>query len=150
MMDDFFKLAAKVEGGVKVIGYKPRFDNPIEAARFNFAKGARSQIEAIKSGTLNDKGQAKGNLFEKLENGAYRISLKNGISTLKVVPGKDFFILKTAKEAAAFLEAAIAASDAGKFDDEYKATMRKLKSTKEQKPNVIDSVRAKKNGAAHS
>ena len=147
-MDDFFKLAAKVEGGVKVIGYKPRFDNPIDAARFNFAKGAKSQIEAINSGKLNDKGEPKGNLFEKLANSTYRISLKNGISTLKVVPGKDFFILKNAKEAVAFLESAIAASDAGKFDEQYRATLRKAKGAKDVKPNVIDSAKAKQNGAA--
>ena len=148
-MDDFFKLAAKVEGGMKVIGYKPRFENPLDAARFNFAKGAKSQIEAIKSGKLNDKGEAKGNLFEKLANSTYRISLKNGISTLKVVPGKDFFILKTAKDAVAFLESAIAASDAGKFDEQYRATMRKAKVAKEAKPNVIDSVKSKRNGVAN-
>ena len=53
-----------------------------------------------------------------------------------------------APSGAAGLESAIAASDAGKFDVQYRATLRKAKGAKDVKPNVIDSAKAKQNGAA--
>jgi hypothetical protein len=146
----FLDMAATVEGGEKTRGYAPKHQDPLVRDKANFRDGIETQIEMIKAGTgkINKSGNQSGNMFEKLPNGSFRVTLKNGISVMKVVPGKEYFDLPTADEAVGFLAKAAVAAEEGEFDEIFKKTARKIKA-KDKKgvgANVIDAI--KSNGAS--
>lgn len=146
---DFFELAATAEGGEKFRGYKPKHTDPLVRDKANFLSGVEDQIEMIKTGVgakTNRQGNLAGNMFEKLPSGAYRMTLKNGISVLKVVPNKEFFDMPNAEKAIEFLIAAAKTSQEGKFDAEFKRTARVVKAKKGAGPSVIEAIKA--NGAS--
>ncbi len=150
---DFLSELDDVEGGAYVKGYKRRFDDPIEAARFNFAKNGKEQIDMItaKNGKVNKSGYQTGNMFEELAGGKFKVTLKNGISILELKPGKTYWLMADADKACQFIAKAIVAAEGGEFDDFFKATARKAKSDeKTTGDKLVDSVKASKTNGAHA
>ena len=149
---DFFAMAQESAGGEKFRGYKPKHEDPLVRAKANFITGIDAQVEMIKTGVgakVNRQGNQSGNMFEKLPSGVYRITLKNGISPLKIIAGKEYFDMPNADKAVEFLAAAAVASEAGKFDEQFKESFRKVKPKgKSTVANVIDSIKTKSNGVS--
>ena len=152
-MDDFLALAATAETGEKFRGYKPKHTDPLVRDKANFEVAVQEQIEMIKAGggKINRSGNRSGNMFEVLPSGKYRITLKNGITVMKVIPGKndEYFDYPSAEAAIKFLAAAAVYAHEGKFDEVFKLTTRKPPKKKGAVvTNVIDSIKAAANGHA--
>jgi hypothetical protein len=150
-MDDFFALADTLPSGEKFRGYKPKHVDPLVRDKGNFQVAVQEQIDMIKTGRgkVNSSGNRSGNMFEVLPSGKIRVTLKNGITVMKVVPNKEFYDLPDAESAEKFLVAAAVAAHAGKFDEVFKATARKPPKKKGAAvANVIDSIKAAANGHA--
>jgi len=155
MDDDFYALAVAAPAGEKFRGYKPRHTDPLVRDKANFEVGVQEQIELIKAGggKVNSSGNRAGNMFEVLPNGVHRVTLKNGITVMKIIPDRngklnEFSEQPSAEAAIKFLAAAAVAAHNGKFDEVFKATTRKPPKKKGAAvSNTIDNIKAAANGA---
>lgn len=97
----------------------PKLANPLDQAKSKFALSADKQIALVKSAA--DKGL----WFAKLADGAYAVTLKNGVAAIQKEGGS--FKLANAAQAIKFLELAKEACARGEFDALLTATLRPRK-----------------------
>lgn len=92
--------------------------DPLVTMRENFSKNAHKQIKAI---TENESLGRKG-WFSTLPDGTLSVSLRNGITTIKLNGDNTHVVVPSSSKAVVFYNDAIEACSTGQFDELFTAT----------------------------